>query len=328
MNISKSSFANSPVVVLGSLNADLVQTVQRLPKPGETIVGGDLQLYSGGKGANQACAAARMGGRVSMIGRVGRDSFAQSLLDSLSLAGVDATKVERSDRPTGTASISVLPSGENTIVLSPAANASLTPGCVAPLLADLRPDSLFLVQLEIPIETVFEALRLAKGAGARTVLDPAPARRLREELLRHVDFLTPNQGEALTLLEDSDGTIDNLAAAKVAAKRLRRLGAAGVILKLGSLGCFLSTKEMCCHVPGFAVRAVDTTAAGDTFNGAFAAALAEGKSPLDAAIFANAAAALSVTRAGAQTSIPSRQEVDKFLIQMAVPQTEAISVEK
>lgn len=313
------------VVVLGSLNADLVQTVERLPKPGETITGGDLRLFPGGKGANQAVAAARMGCHVSMIGRLGRDPFAQCLLDSLQSAGVNITQVEVSDRPTGTASIAVLPSGENTIVLSPGANASMTADLVAVQLAGLRPGSLFLVQLEIPIDAVAQSLCLAKKAGARTILDPAPARRLPDELLPWVDFLTPNQGEALTLLNDPNGAIESFSEAEAAAVRLRRMGPAGVVLKLGSMGCFLATGDLCCPVPGFAVKVVDTTAAGDTFNGAFAAALAEGQQPLEAAMFANAAAALSVTRPGAQTSIPSRHQVDQFLSRMAVPRPHVIA---
>jgi ribokinase len=288
---------------------DIVLPVPRLVRAGETISGGDLAFYPGGKGANQACAAAQAGGRVWMVGQVGDDPFGAQLIASLQSAGVDTSRVGISARPTGCASISVLPDGENAIVISPGANATMLPETVAPRLDLLRPGDYLLAQLEIPMATVEAAFQMAKAAGAVTMLDPAPVRALSAALLENVDFLTPNQFETVALLDDPElSTVD----AASAAERLARLGP-GVVSKLGPLGCFVAVGGVFGAVPGFAVRAVDTTAAGDVFNGAFAVALAEGKPILDAARFANAAAAISVTRPGAQASIPSRGEIEAFL---------------
>ncbi len=303
----------SDIVVFGSLNADLVQTVDRLPKPGETLAGGGLKTFSGGKGANQACAASRMGGRVAMVGQVGNDRLAALRLDSLQSAGVDTELVGKSNKPTGTAVILVLPDGENSIVISPGANATVTADVPESRLANLKPGSLLLCQLETPVESVERALLLAKAKRARTILDPAPARRLPPELLRNVDFLTPNENEALMLLGKSPAPFGSDAQAEAAARQLVALGPRTVLLKVGSRGCLVTTKDRCQWVPGFKVTAVDTTAAGDTFNGAFATSLAEGRTVIEAARFANAAGGLSVTKPGAQSSIPSREEVDRFL---------------
>ena len=303
----------SDIVVFGSLNADLVQTVDRLPKPGETLAGGDLKTFSGGKGANQACAASRMGGRVAMAGQVGNDRLASLLLDSLQSAGVNTEHVGESDKPTGTAVIFVLPDGENMIVISPGANATVTPELAESRLASLGPRSLLLCQLETSLESVERSLSLAKAKGAKTILDPAPARQLSSELLHNVDFLTPNDNEAFMLLGKSPALFDDDAQAEAVAKQLLALGPGTVVLKLGSRGCLVATQDGCQWVPGFKVTAIDTTAAGDTFNGAFAAALSEGRTVIEAARFANAAGALSVTKPGAQSSIPSREEVDEIL---------------
>jgi ribokinase len=237
------------------------------------------------------------------------------LLESLRSAGVDTRNVGVSGESTGAASILVLPNGENTIVISPGANATLTPEVALPRLDLLGPGSLLLCQLEVPLETVEQALAHAKTLGARTVLDPAPARPLNLALLRWVDFLTPNETEASVLLSQPESALDSVEGAKEAAMDLLQLGAGAVVLKLGSRGCVVASGNEVQHVPAFPVKAVDTTAAGDTFNGAFACALAEGGSPIEAARFANAAGALSVTRHGAQTSIPTREEVDAFLAQ-------------
>lgn len=301
------------IIVAGSLNADLVQSVERLPRPGETISGGDLRIFPGGKGANQACAAGRMGARVAMVGQVGSDTLSSMLFDSLRSAGVDVQQVGIGGESTGAAAILVLPNGENTIVISPGANATLTPEVALPRLAALGPGKLLLCQCEVPIETVERALRHAKECGARTVLDPAPARPLTPSLLAAVDFLTPNETEAAVLLNRAQIPVDSLDETKAAALQLLRLGVGNVVLKLGASGCVVASGVDAQIVPGFEVEAVDTTAAGDTFNGAFAAALAEGRDPLAAARFANAAAALSVTKHGAQTSIPGRGEVEAFL---------------
>ena len=301
------------IVVLGSLNADLVQRVERVPRPGETLQGGNLETFPGGKGANQAFAAGRIGARTAMIGQVGDDSLGALLLDSLRSAGVDTSAVGAADCATGAATILVLPSGENLIVISPGANATLSPELAVARLAKLDGSGFLLCQLETPIETVESALAFAKEKGATTILDPAPARTLSWDLLRHVDLLTPNETEALTLLETPGERIETLSQVEAAAKQLLGLGVGTVVLKLGPRGCLVAGAGFCETVAGFAVEAVDTTAAGDTFNGALAVGLAEGKPLPEAARFANAAAALSTTKAGAQHSMPSRQEVERFL---------------
>ena len=301
------------IIVIGSLNADLVQNVDRLPKPGETVVGGNLETFSGGKGANQAVAAGRMGARVSMIGQLGNDSLASLLLTSLKSAGASTDLVGRSDCSTGAAVILVLPDGENVIVISPGANATVTPSLATERLSILREGSYLLSQLEIPIESVQESLAVAKARSATTILDPAPARPLPAELLQNVDFLTPNETETLTLLGGPSLSMDVDSDVELAAKKILALGPRTVVLKLGARGCMIATEQGSIRVPGFKVSAVDTTAAGDVFNGAFATALAEGQTVQHAANFANAAAAISVTRPGAQNSVPSRLEVNRFL---------------
>ena len=271
---------------------DLVLRVPRFPVAGETLAGGDLELHAGGKGANQACAAAKLGGTVIFIGCVGRDAFGERLTASLQDAGVQTGHLRKADRATGCASIYVTAEGQNSIVISPGANADVSAADVQVALADVTCDDLVLLQLEIPLETVVSALEVAKVVGATTILDPAPAQNLSAALLRLVSILTPNETEAGVVLER---------------------GAGAVILKLGASGCEIQEASGCIAVRGFAVDAVDTTAAGDVFNGALAVGLAEGLTMAAAARFANAAAAISVTRAGAQTSIPARAEVDAFL---------------
>lgn len=297
--------------VVGSLNADLVQCVERLPLPGETLAGSDLLTIPGGKGANQACAAARLGGRVRMIGNVGDDELGTLLMDSLTSAGVNTEGVSRVDTPTGAATIMVLESGENAIILSPGANGKLTPDDVRERLGEIRAGDYLLCQLETPLETVVAAMELANAAGAVTILDPAPATILPESMFEAAHFITPNETEASILLGDEWGLLDG--DTSIIAEGIAELGARGAILKLGSFGCYCTYQNERHSVDGHTVSVVDTTAAGDTFNGAFAVGLAEGMALRDALGFANAAAALSVTRAGAQTSIPDRAEVDLFL---------------
>jgi ribokinase len=296
------------ILIVGSLNADLVQPLPRLPQPGETILAGDLQLVPGGKGANQAVAVGRLNGNARMIGELGHDSFADALIESLASANVDHTGVGRSPGSTGTACILVLPSGENLIVVSPAANARLT---ADKLQSRLSVHDILLCQLEIPLETTALALAIAHRHGAITILDPAPAQPLGHDILSTVTYLTPNQTEAALLLEGPE--IISIHDASEAARKLLDLGPANVIVKLGAQGCVIVNRQTCDHIPGFAVTPLDTTAAGDTFNAAFAVALAESLTVHAAARFAHAAAAISVTRFGAQSSIPTRAEVDAFL---------------
>ncbi|HEX7362656.1 MAG TPA: ribokinase [Bryobacteraceae bacterium] len=301
------------IIVVGSLNIDFVLAVDRLPSAGETLRGGDLALVPGGKGANQACAAGRLAGSAVMIGQVGRDPFAPLLVESLRQANVDTHSIGISDTPTGCASIYVTTAGQNSIVISAGANATLDPQTAIAKLGDLSPDDVVLLQLEIPMETVEAVADHAHGIGARVILDPAPSRALPPPLLRHIDFLTPNQLEAADLLGWRSGSLDNGIGADSAASEILSLGVQGVILKLGSSGCMLAYNGGCIHMPAFPVQSLDTTAAGDVFNGAFATALVEGRPFDDALRFSNAAAALCVTRHGAQSSVPDRTEVNEFL---------------
>lgn len=306
------------IVVVGSLNADLVQPVSRVPRPGETILGEDLRIVPGGKGGNQAAAAGLLSGAASMIGAIGDDQLAGLLLDSLNASNVDTSGIERVAGASGTACILVLPNGENLIVVSPGANGRLTSDAVrARLSKALGGESIVLCQLEVPMATTASTLAMARQAGAVTILDPAPAQPLSSEILSSVTFLTPNQTEAALLLGAAE-TIETFDEAEDAARELLKLGPSNIILKLGALGCLIANSQSRSRVHGFPVEAVDTTGAGDTFNGAFAAALAEGRGNAAAARFANAAAALSVTKFGAQSSIPTRVQVDTFLAERAV----------
>lgn len=299
--------------MVGSLNIDFVLTVERLPAAGETLRGGDLALVPGGKGANQACAAGRLSGSAVMVGQIGRGPFAQLLIESLQQANVDTRLIGTCDAPTGCASIYVTGDGWNSIVISPGANATLDPQTAIAKLGDLSADDVVLLQLEIPIETVEAVAHHAHNAGACVILDPAPSRTLPSSLLCQIDFLTPNQSEAADLLGWPTGSLEDERRASGAAVQLLSLGVQGVILKLGGSGCMLAHKDQRIHMPAFPVQSVDTTAAGDVFNGAFATALTEGKSFNEALRFSNAASALSVTRHGAQSSIPDRNKVNEFL---------------
>ena len=304
------------ILVLGSLNIDLVQRVPRIPSPGETLQGGDLQFFVGGKGANQACAASLLGGQVSMAGKVGNDAFAERLLRELRNAGVDTGLVGTSTAPSGSAIICVLPNGENTIVISPGANGDISSTFALNAIGDLEPGDLLLCQLEIPLEAVKAAVQAAYRKKAITILDPAPACELPDGLLSCVTILTPNQTEAALLLGTSEN-LEDLAPAEAAARKLQDRGPQTVIVKMGSRGCLIADVNSTSSQAGFPVDAVDTTAAGDTFNGALAAALAQGANLPDAARFANAAAALSVTKPGAVASMPRLPEVQEFLSSQA-----------
>lgn len=298
------------VWVVGSLNADLVMPAVRLPAWGETIAGGQLQTLAGGKGANQACAAARMGACTVMIGCVGEDDLGRFLNTELDRAGVDTSLVEAvPGENTGSAIIFVRnEDGANAIALSPGANARLTPAKVERHLRLAGPGDVLLCQLETPPETVLAALRMARRTGLLSLLDPAPAQGVSNELLRAAGIVTPNESEAASVVGRSDGDPSDTAQA------LREAGAEAVLLKLGAHGAFWMNRREVHRVHAFRVdRVVDTTAAGDTFNGAFAAARAGGAAVEESLRIASAAAAISVTRRGAQASIPTADEVRAFL---------------
>ncbi|MCW5978007.1 MAG: ribokinase [Bryobacteraceae bacterium] len=309
-----------PIVVVGSLNMDFVVTVERLPAPGETVLGGQFQMIPGGKGANQACAAGRLGAGSTgtrMIGRVGYDLFADHLKASLAAAGVDVSGVHATkSQPTGVALIWVERTGQNSIVVASGANLALAAADAEATRPSFRGAKAALFQLESPLDTVEAGLKIAREEGALTILDPAPAQRLSESLLRLVDILTPNETEACLLLGRPPGrvTVDD---APAIIAQLLAAGPKAAVLKLGDLGCVYSDGSRTLVSPAFQVEARDATAAGDTFNGALAVALAEGKDMPEVLRFANAAAAISVTRLGAQASIPSRGEVDVFLSRAA-----------
>jgi ribokinase len=298
------------VVVVGSLNADLVVRVPEFPGPGETLTGTDFAVFPGGKGANQACAAGRLGARVGMVGRVGDDDHGRMLERSLAAGGVDTTGVVRdASVATGTALITIDRSGQNQIVVVPGANALLSPADVEAASDRIRSAGFVLLQLETPLETVEAAARLARSGGAVVILDPAPARVEARRLLALVDYVTPNETELHSLASAAPAE----ASPEELARELLAAGARNVVTKLGEKGARLVGRDGSCHWPALSVEAVDTTAAGDVWNGAFATALASGEAPERAGRFANAAAALSVTRPGAQPGMPGRSEVEELL---------------
>lgn len=294
----------SRILVIGSANMDLVAFSDRLPHPGETLLG-TFQSFEGGKGGNQAVAAARAGGKVAFLGRIGSDSFGARLRKSLQDDGVDTQFLQDVEGPSGVAII-MSGGGNNMIVVAPGANQALDRDAVQA--ANFSGFQFVLAQLETPLAGVVKAAQLAREQGAVFILDPAPARPLPRELLTRIDWLTPNESEAATLLG-----LTQLGNPLAAAKKLKKLGPRGVIIKLGEKGAVLLGEGEPILIPARQVEAVDTTAAGDAFNGAFAVALAEGKSAMAAVYFAMAAAAVSVTRRGAQPAMPSRPDIDAFL---------------
>jgi ribokinase len=301
----------SEIVVVGSLNADLVTRLDRFPAPGETVTALDFAVHPGGKGANQAYAAARLGGRVAMLGCVGRDVHGERLTESLRSVGVDVSAVSRdAEAPTGMALITLDASGENQIVVVPGANARLTPELVRAHEARIAAAAVVLLQLEVPLPVVEVATRIAHDGGAAVILDPAPApaQPLPASLLKGVDFLTPNQSELQTLTGRAVAS-----QAEAAARSLADGSPLRVIVKMGDVGALLVDASRQSFWPALRVRAVDATGAGDAFNAALAVALAEGRPLPDAGRLAVAAGALCVTRAGAQPSMPTRQEIEAAL---------------
>ncbi len=306
-----------PVVVVGSINTDLVSTAVRIPAAGETLLGSDFQLHSGGKGANQAVAAARLGYPVELIGKLGSDLFGDRLRAQLESAGVGMNGVETVEGPSGVAAITVASTGENSIVVTPGANATVSPEYVERHRSAIRNAGMVLAQLEIPVESVEWLAELCFQEGVPLMLDPAPARVLSPRLLQRIQWFTPNETEAKFYVgqraEDPSSERSSAGVLRETAHNLLAQGPAGIILKLGPRGAYLATPEVEQHLHAMPVDAVDTTAAGDALNGAFAVGLMMGKSALESARFAVTAASISVTRVGAQPSMPTLNEVSKLL---------------
>lgn len=301
------------IVVVGSINLDLVAATQRIPIAGETVAGLSFRTFPGGKGANQAVAAARLGATVSMVGKLGADAFGLQLRESLEESNVNTEAIEVVSGSSGVALITTDSKGENAITVIAGANAHLSPADLDANIGLIRSAGILLTQLEIPLETVEYLTAIAAEEQIPLILDPAPARLLPSSLLQSIDWITPNETETCILLgsalhELSENFIED------AANALLECGCRNVILKLGHRGCYVAlsdgTRQL---LPTYAVKAVDTTAAGDAFNGAFAVAIMNGLEPLESASWASAVAAISVTRPGAQSSMPTASEVARFL---------------
>lgn len=298
------------ILVLGSSNTDMTVKTPVMPVPGETVLGGDFTMSPGGKGANQAVAARRLGGDVSFICKLGRDVFGENALKHYLAEGLGTDGVLRSDLPSGVALITVDNAAENCIVVASGANLDITPADIAASSDALRACDILLMQLEIPVPAVLQAARIAHEAGATVVLNPAPYAALPEEIFSYIDLFIPNETE---LSAFSGLPVGDVPSAVRAAEVLFAKGVGKMIVTMGSKGSLLLDGGAPRTVSAFRVDAVDTTGAGDTYCGALCVALAEGRTLDEAARFASAASALSVTRMGAQTAMPTRQEAESFL---------------
>ena len=299
----------SKIIVIGSSNTDMVVRSEWLPRPGESVIGGDFMMVGGGKGANQAVAVARMGHNVLFVAAVGKDIFGDAAIEGYRNFGIDTRHIVRKDIPSGVALIMVDGAGQNSISVALGANNALTAEDIAPALEGIEPDDIVLLQLEIPMATVDACVEAASAKGAKVILNPAPAAAVSSNTLAKLYLITPNQTEAQTL---TGIEVTDEASAILAAKALCRRGIERVVITMGGHGALLYQKDGSQMIPAHKVDAVDTTAAGDVYNGALCAALAEGMTLADALHFAAKASAISVTRAGAQPSIPTRDEVDNF----------------
>lgn len=298
-----------PIVVVGSINLDLVVGTDHIPRVGETVMGNRFNTFCGGKGANQAVAVAKLGYPVSLVGNVGNDTFGRKLRQGLEDGGVDTIAVNMVEGPSGVALITTARDGENSIVVVSGANAQLTPTLLKNATPTLESAGFLLVQLEIPLGTVEYLAQFAEQHRIPLMLDPAPARELSRNLLGKVSWITPNETEIKELLKTDCGPRYD-----EAARLLRDSGAENVLLKLGSRGCIIAQRNLPQElVPAFSVKAVDTTAAGDAFNAGFAVGLMHGRTVTQSAVLASAVAAISTTRVGAQPSMPTFSEVMTFL---------------
>jgi len=306
-----------PIVVVGSVNLDFVTTADHIPVAGETIRGNQFQMHPGGKGGNQAVAVARLGYPVEMIGKIGSDLPGERLRMNLQAAGVGLAGVEQIEGASGTAVIVVARNGENCIVVTPGANAHISPGYIDRHMDLIRKAGLVLAQLEIPIETVQYLAEVCFQENIPLILDPAPAQNLPSSLLRRVRWFTPNETEA-AFYAGGESICGSGAPPGVTARLLLAQGSTGILLKMGSRGAYLAADGIEEQLDAIPVTAIDTTAAGDAFNGAFAVGLLLGKTVRESARFAMAAAALSVTRSGAQPSMPTRTEVEQMLAKTVV----------
>lgn len=295
------------ITVIGSLNTDMVVNVQRMPQPGETILGGRFLMNDGGKGANQAVAAARLGGNVALVTKIGDDIFGRQAIENYTREGIDTAYISQ-DRnlPSGVALILVDDKGENSIAVASGANMALTPADIENAAQTISDSEIVLMQLEIPMETVEFAASLAHSQGKKVILNPAPATALSPGLLSHLYMLIPNQTEAELL---TGIKITDMDSARQAADMIAAQGVEVVVITMGSEGAFIREDGIYTEVPAVKVQPVDTTAAGDTFCGALCVALCEGHSVTEAVRFANRCSAVSVTRQGAQLSIPYRNEI-------------------
>jgi ribokinase len=295
------------IVVIGSTNMDMVVKTSHIPAHGETVLGGTFFLNPGGKGANQAVAVARLGGEVMFISKIGNDIFGKQSFLLFNEEGIDTRYILTDEKlPSGIAMITVDKAGENSIVVAPGANAALFPADLDAALGEIKEAGIVLMQLEIPIETVQFVVQYASSNGAQVILNPAPAALLSAELLTHIDILTPNETEASML---SGLEVTDLYTAKSAARRIYEMGVKHVVITMGALGAVIYSRGQFHHIPADVVETVDSTAAGDVFNGALAVALSERKELTDAVRFACEAASISVRRLGAQSSIPYRNEL-------------------
>ncbi len=301
------------IVVVGSSNTDMIIKMEKIPAPGETVLGGKFTIAAGGKGANQAVAASRAGGHVGFVACVGDDLFGKQALEGFAKDGINTEFVFiDKQQPSGCALIFVDKDGENSIAVASGANARLSPKHIDLAKKIIISSDILIMQLESPLDAVIHTAKLASDIGITVILNPAPAQQLDDDMLKHISILTPNESEAELL---TGITVEDERSADKAANDLLGKGIITVLITMGSRGAFIASENMREMIPGFKVTAVDSTAAGDVFNGALAVSISEKKSLLEAVRFANAAAALSVTKLGAQPSAPLRSEIEEFLEQ-------------